>query len=402
MFRPNEERLYAVVLTLSDVTDRIELDRLKSQFVSTVSHELRTPLTAIQGSLRLLTSGAGGELPDSASRMLEMAQHNTARLVRLVNDILDLQRMESRTEKLIYGTCRDTRLLDDVAALMAPLADEAQVALELDPAGLSFSADGDRLLQTLSNLVGNAIKFTEPGGRITITTEQKGDDIVFSITDTGRGIPSDKLESIFGRFQQVEASDSRSKGGTGLGLAICKRIVEGHGGTIRATSTLGEGSTFRFTVPMRIRQHRGGARSGRHPEHRGGRRSDDASADPDHRRRGRHPGSGADGARTRVRVGEVDTAGSGPDGASLAAAGAPDAILLDVMMPEVDGPATLELLRSDPVTASIPVVFLTARAQAADVRVVDRAGRRGVLAKPFDPVTLADDVARVLGWSVSS
>ena len=305
MFRPDEEHLYAVVLTLADVTDRIEVDRLKSQFVSTVSHELRTPLTAIQGSLRLLTSGAVGEMPESASRMLEMAQHNTTRLVRLVNDILDLQRMESRTEKLIYGTCRDARLFDEVASLMASLADEAEVALELDPAGLSFSADGDRLLQTLSNLVGNAIKFTEPGGRITITTEQKGDEIVFSVADTGHGVPSDKLESIFGRFQQVEASDSARRAepdsvwrsASGSSKATAAPSTPGR----RSARAAPSGSPSRCTPPTpRWSSSRSTPRATRGPW------PDDTTADPDHRRRGRHPGSGADGSRTRLRVARRD------------------------------------------------------------------------------------------------
>ena len=243
---------YAVVLTMDDITARLELDRLKSQFVSVVSHELRTPLTAIQGSLSLLNSGALGEVSGKARRMLEMAHHNTERLVRLVNDILDLQRMESDGDRLLLEHCTDIGLFDEVTELMAPLADEAGVVLSVNPADLSLTADRDRLLQTLGNLVDNAIKFSERGDHVTLTSRRDGDEVRFSVSDEGRGIPRDKLESIFGRFQQVEASDARAKGGTGLGLAICKRIVEQHGGTIRAESTLGRGSELIFTIPAKI------------------------------------------------------------------------------------------------------------------------------------------------------
>ena len=247
-----EQKPYAVVVSMDDVTERLALDQLKSQFVSMVSHELRTPLTAMQGSLRLIASGTLGVLPPKAADMVGMAYSNTERLVRLVNDILDLQRMESGADVLQVQDCSDERLLDEVSALMRPLASEAGVTLAVRPAGVSLVADDDRLLQTLSNLVSNAVKFSKDGGRVVLATEAGDDHIQFSVRDEGRGIPSDKLESIFGRFQQVEGSDSRAKGGTGLGLAISKEIVERHGGSIWVESELGSGSTFFFTIPARI------------------------------------------------------------------------------------------------------------------------------------------------------
>jgi signal transduction histidine kinase len=249
LVRPGEDLPYAVVLSMDDITDRLALDQLKTQFVSIVSHELRTPLTAIQGSLKLLASGALGELPPKSSRMIDMAQSNSERLVRLVNDILDLQRMESGAEELQLSAFTDEILLDEVAALMQPLASEAGVTLTIDPARVSMTADHDRLIQTLSNLVGNAVKFSETGGRVSLASSEDDGVLRFTVADEGRGIPSDKLDSIFGRFQQVEASDARAKGGTGLGLAISKQIVELHGGSIHVESELGSGSTFIFTIP---------------------------------------------------------------------------------------------------------------------------------------------------------
>jgi PAS domain S-box-containing protein len=249
LIHADEEKPYAVVVSMDDVTERFALDQLKSQFVSMVSHELRTPLTAIRGALRLITSGALGELPPKASEMVEMADSNTERLVRLVNDILDLQRMESGADELHVQPCTDEDLFEQVSGLMGPLAREAGVTLAVRPAGVSLVADRDRLIQTLSNLVSNAVKFSEDGDRVILAARLDGDRVHFNVSDNGRGIPSDKLESIFGRFQQVEASDSRAKGGTGLGLAICKEIVERHGGSIRVESELGSGSTFAFTIP---------------------------------------------------------------------------------------------------------------------------------------------------------
>ncbi len=250
LMAPGETKPYAVVLSMDDITERLNLERLKTQFVSMVSHELRTPLTAINGSLSLLNSGALGQMSEKATRMLEVAHCNTERLVRLVNDILDLQRMESGAGELRLGPCSDVSLFDEVVGLMEPLATQAGVGLSVDAAGLSLDGDQDALMQTLSNLVGNAIKFSDSGGQIVVSSRPVGDVVQFSVADEGRGIPSDKLSSIFGRFQQVEASDSRAKGGTGLGLAICKQIVEQHGGQIWVESTLGVGSEFIFTIPV--------------------------------------------------------------------------------------------------------------------------------------------------------
>lgn len=252
-----------------DITDRHQLDAIKNEFISMVSHELRTPLTSISGSLSLLESGVLKNKPDVAHKMLEIGVKNTQRLVRLVNDILDLQRLESGKVPLVKEVCQVNDLLKQAVESVQAIANQAEVTLKFTLLNVSVRASPDEIIQTLINLVGNAIKFSPPGSTIWVKAEIinyfdrrirhrfpdlehniSNSYILFSITDQGRGIPPDKLESIFGSFQQVDSSDSYQKGGTGLGLAICKNIVQRHQGEIWVQSAIGEGSTFYFTLPL--------------------------------------------------------------------------------------------------------------------------------------------------------
>jgi PAS domain S-box-containing protein len=242
------------VVTFRDISLRLEVERMKDEFVSIVSHELRTPLTSIRGSLGLLLTGKLGELSPQGKRMLQIAVNNTDRLVRLINDILDLQRMESGRVELIQQHCNAADLMTQAVEVMQAMADKAGVKLEVKPLSAKLWTDSDRILQVLTNLISNAIKFSDPGMTVLLAAELEiGNNystILFQVKDSGRGIPADKLESVFGRFQQVDASDSRGKGGTGLGLAICRTIVEQHGGKIWVESSLGTGSTFYMRLPI--------------------------------------------------------------------------------------------------------------------------------------------------------
>ena len=232
-----------------DITERYAMDRMKDEFVSVVSHELRTPLTSIRGALGLLAGGATGRLPEKSQRMLEIALANADRLSRLLNDILDIEHMESGRPSMNKQRCCATDLMAQAREEMATMAAAAGVTLSIRPIRAEVWADPDRILQTLTNLLSNAIKFSPERGQVRLVAQQEGDHVLFQVRDQGRGIPTDKLESIFGRFQQVDSSDSREKGGTGLGLAICQSIVKHHGGTIWAESAEGRGSTFSFTLP---------------------------------------------------------------------------------------------------------------------------------------------------------
>ena len=226
-----------------------QLDRMKSEFVSIVSHELRTPLTSLRGSLGLLDAGAVGALPESAASMLRIALSNTERLVRLVNDILDLERIESGAEVLDLRPHPVDGLVEEAVANVAGAADGARVQIDRAPVGGSVVADRDRAVQALTNLLANAVKFSEPGATVRVAGSAVDGLVRLDVVDQGRGIPPDKLETIFGRFQQVDSSDGRDRGGTGLGLAIVKSIADRHGGSVAVASELDRGSTFSLSLP---------------------------------------------------------------------------------------------------------------------------------------------------------
>ncbi|NEQ52270.1 MAG: PAS domain S-box protein [Leptolyngbya sp. SIO3F4] len=232
-----------------DISDRKATDQIKHEFVSVVSHELRTPLTSIHGALKLLNTGQLGQLEPQGQEMLEIALNNTERLTRLINDVLDLERIESGRIKMIKVRCQVADMLKQAAQAMMPMAQAQEVALKVVSTNTHIYADPDHLEQTLTNLLSNAIKFSPRGETVLLKAIDQPHQVLFKVTDHGRGIPEDKLETIFERFQQVDASDTRKHGGTGLGLAICREIVQHHKGRIWVTSIHGQGSTFCFTLP---------------------------------------------------------------------------------------------------------------------------------------------------------
>ncbi len=237
------------VLSFRDISQRYALDRMKDEFVSTVSHELRTPLTSIRGALGLLSSGMLGDINDKAANLLRIALSNSDRLVRLINDILDLERTQSGREPLVFRPVQLADLVRQSMDGMQPMAESAGVLLIHDKTQVEITADADRLLQVLTNLLSNAIKFSPPNSAVSVMLRPGSSGVTLSVIDQGRGIPADKLEAIFGRFQQVDASDSRQKGGSGLGLAICRAIVVQHNGRIWAERNPVRGSTFRVFLP---------------------------------------------------------------------------------------------------------------------------------------------------------
>jgi signal transduction histidine kinase len=233
--------------------DQQRLEVMKTNLIAAVSHELRTPLTSINGSLALLSAGVLERQPERAERMLRIASSNADRLGRLVNDILDVDRLSAGQVAFDVRPCSPADLVARAVAAMREQADRQHMTLllesEVDPA-LELRADPERLQQVLCNLIDNALKFSPVSGSIRVRVEAGARDVRFSVSDQGLGIPSDKLELIFGRFQQLDTSDARRTGGTGLGLAICKGIVNAHGGVIQAASAgAGAGSTFSFAIP---------------------------------------------------------------------------------------------------------------------------------------------------------
>jgi two-component system, OmpR family, sensor histidine kinase VicK len=236
----------------SDISDRKAIERMKDEFLAVVSHELRTPLTSLHSALKILTTGRLGILSADGQQMLEIADENTERLVRLINNVLDLQRIEAGEVKMEKQACNAADLMTQATEAMQPMAEQHRVKLATQPLKIQLWADSDYIVQALTNLLSNAIKFSSAEGTVWLTAEAQAAEVLFRVRDEGQGIPADKLESIFERFHQVDSSDSRKKGGTGLGLAICRKIVEQHNGKIWAESTLGQGSIFSFTLPTLI------------------------------------------------------------------------------------------------------------------------------------------------------
>jgi len=247
----DQGRFSGSVLSFRDISQRSALDRLKDEFISTVSHELRTPLTSIRGALGLLSSGILGEMNEKAANLLRIASTNSDRLVRLINDILDLERIQSGKEPLAFRPVQLGEIVGQAIDGMQPVADAAGVLLIHDAMQVQIAADPDRLLQVLTNLLSNDVKFSPPESTISVILRPEEKGVTISVIDHGRGIPADKLEAIFGRFQQVDASDSRQKGGSGLGLAICRTIVQQHSGRIWAERNPVRGSTFRVFLPYK-------------------------------------------------------------------------------------------------------------------------------------------------------
>jgi PAS domain S-box-containing protein len=241
------EVVFTVILR--DITDRKQIERMKDEFVSIVSHELRTPLTSIHGSLKMLDSGLLKADSDAGKRLLQIAVDSTDRLVRLINDVLDIERIESGRVKMERRVCHLFDLINEAVDVMQPIALRAKVTLSITNLMAEVWVDRDRIVQTLTNLLSNAIKFSPPNSTVLLTAALTPDAILLQVKDHGRGIPAEKLDCIFERFQQVDSSDSRNCDGTGLGLAICRSIIQQHGGEIWVESVLGEGSTFYFTLP---------------------------------------------------------------------------------------------------------------------------------------------------------
>ena len=244
-----------------ELTQRSALDSLKDEFVSTVSHELRTPLTSIRGALGLLSSGVLGTVDAKAQNLLRIALTNTERLIRLINDVLDLERMDSGRAVLQVRRCSLPELIHQSTETMSSMADAADIRLTISSnaavvlPSVFFDGDSDRILQVLTNLLSNAIKFSPAGSTVTIDVETPNEALIFRISDQGRGIPEDQLEAIFERFKQVEYSDSRHRGGTGLGLAICRSIVQQHGGTIWAQRNPDKGVAICVRLPRHQRTY---------------------------------------------------------------------------------------------------------------------------------------------------
>lgn len=230
--------------------DLKELEEVKQQFVAMVSHDLRTPLTSVKGFLELLAGGVYGDLNETGEHRAGLAQRNITRLIGLINDLLDYEKLQSGKFSL---DCREIDVASPISRSIDALrffAEKENVGLEVGEANLKAYADEERLVQVLVNLISNSVKFSPKGATVTVTAVPRENFVEFNVIDQGRGVPKNMQEAIFERFKQVKTTDATEKGGTGLGLPICKALVECHGGRIGVDSEEGKGSRFWFTIPV--------------------------------------------------------------------------------------------------------------------------------------------------------
>jgi PAS domain S-box-containing protein len=370
-----------------DISERKKLERMKSEFISTVSHELRTPLTSIRGALGLMVGGAAGSLPPVAADLAALAHRNSERLVRIINDILDMDKIESgkfsfdirafAAGDIVRQSLEENRAYGEKYGV--------RFVLKSSPGRLAALADPDRVLQVLANLLSNAAKFSPRDAEVWVTVEDAVTSLRFSVRDFGKGIPEAFRSHVFEKFAQSENADALRHEGTGLGLSITQKMVEAMGGSIRFETETGAGTTFTFTLPKAFVA--------------------EEAATPD-------AAGGVDGEEARILICEDDAdvatllkmllekAGHAADVAGTLAEArhklrtrAYAALTLDLILPDGDGLEFLNELRADPEWKRLPVVVISAKAEEGKLRATrdESAG---------DPVELVDWVSKPLDENI--
>lgn len=350
------------VVAFQDISRLREVDRMKDEFVSIVSHELRTPLTSIRGSVQLVLDGPGSVPDPEHQKLLQIALNNCERLVRIINDILDVSKIESGNLTLRRKAVHVADLVRQAIDVVAPPARNARVSLEVNVRAdlRPVMVDPDRIVQALVNLLSNAVKFAPPDSTVTTTVTGSEHTVTIMVSDQGEGIAPENLNRLFQKFQQVDSSSSRRKGGTGLGLAITKALVEQHGGRIFVDSALHKGTRFSFTLPTATAEEAAAVAPVV--------ANDDGSArlvvrrilvvDDD------------DDFRALMRV-QLQHAGyvvlDARDAASafqIAKSARPDVITVDLLMPGIDGWSFIDRIRQEEGLAHIPIVVVSGAPEA--------------------------------------
>jgi signal transduction histidine kinase len=247
-----------LVLALNDISERKEAERelkatmeMKSQFIATVSHELRTPLTSIREAISILLDEVAGKINKDQRHFLDIGKRNIDRLSRLINDVLDFQKLRANKMEFQIAEHDIRKTIEEACNTMSAFAEKNGVHLStcFDPAATHVDYDSDRIIQVLTNLISNAIKFTPQGGQVSVCTERRPEHVGIQICDTGLGIPKEALPKIFDRFYRVHRPGKEITG-TGLGLAIVNKIVTGHGGRVEVESKVDRGTTFTVVLPL--------------------------------------------------------------------------------------------------------------------------------------------------------
>jgi PAS domain S-box-containing protein len=354
----DEGKVVGFYVQATDVTALKQVDRIKSEFVSTVSHELRTPLTSIRGSLGLIAGGVGGKVPDAVMTLVEIAKNNCERLIRLINDILDIEKIESGKIQLDLRETALKPLLAQALEANEGFGAEKNVSLRLHcpDETLQVLADSDRLTQVVTNLLSNAMKFSPPNETVEVHVSRAGLGVRVEVRDRGPGIPEEFRKRIFQKFSQADSSDTRQAAGTGLGLNISRAIIERLGGTMGFESEAGAGTVFFFELPLSTARH-----------------------EP--------PAPASAGSRPRILVCEddrdiarligmmLDKGGFDVDRAYTAAMALTflettryAAMTVDLQLPDQDGIALIHTLRRQAHTQDLPIVVVSASASEGQIR----------------------------------
>ncbi len=384
------------VASWTDVSERREIDRMKDEFVSIVSHELRTPLTSVRGALQLVLADPPEFKDEEQAPLLDIALKNCERLIRIINDILDVSKIEAGKIELHLKPCSASELAATAMQSVTEIARHASVTLETEiEEGVGHvRADFDRMVQVLVNMLSNAVKFAPAGSAVTLGATRAADSITWSVRDRGQGIAEEDLSKLFKKFSQVDASATRATGGTGLGLSIVKALVEQHGGTVGVESRLGEGTTFTVTLPAVLApvllaapepvQTKRPAPLFRSAARNGGTKILIVDDDADIRLVLRKQLEGAGYSVTEAVDGDAAV--------SAAVAERPDLITMDLIMPGMGGLSAIRKLAADERTRDIPVVIVSA---VADSVVFD--DEFTIVAKPVDGDQLRREIEQLIG-----
>lgn len=380
-------RRTTLIAVIADLTEMKKVEKMKDEFVSTVSHELRTPLTSIKGSLSLLKSEVTGALPAKAQAMINIAYNNSNLLMHLINDILDLEKIESGKMRFDFRPVNVAALMCQAKDTCKAFTDQCGVRIELGrlPARLMVSADPDRLMQVLSNLISNAAKFSPEGKAVTLSAARKGDSVRICVADRGQGIPKEFRSRVFAKFAQADSSDAGRQPGTGLGLSISKAIVEAHGGMIAFDSDDAAGTTFHFDLPAR-------------PASNGKKRTGNRRPPPKVLICEDDPHVGALLEMLVCDIGfDAEVASTAQTALNRLRSGEFVAATLDLSLPDGSGIGLVRELRGRPETQDLPIVIVSAAAarnrrklKGGAFRIVDW------LEKPIDPELLRASLKRAV------
>ena len=410
------------------------LDELKTQFFANVNHELRTPLTLMLAPLKAGLDGRMGRLSPALKDTLETMQRNGYKLLKLINNLLDLTKLEEGKMRLKIKTVNLVEFTNSLLASVKPMADQKQIRLYFQhpPHDVELVVDPDQFEKVVLNLLSNALKFTPRGGKITLYIEDKDRTVSLIVEDTGIGIPANMLESIFDRFSQVDGSTSRAHEGTGIGLSLVREIVAVHQGSVRAESELGKGSRFIVDILKGEEHFPADVLDRRQEEHPVGlRRRTSDTEEPRvqdivtdaHRlhlvdlERVDIQDDGAANTKThdalilaiddnpevlklmRMLLSDeydLELATSAEKGLAIMREKSPDLVLCDVMMPGMDGHAFARAVKSDPGLKHIPIILVTARSGAEMLAEGVQAGADDYISKPFDSVELKARIRALL------